>query len=90
MMTIVHPRERNLDEHRRHFMEQQASSHLFTLRIWSEVETDGILRWRGKLCHVPSGEVRHFLGWAALVPLLLEIIRHQPGANVDLYFDSTT
>lgn len=71
-------------------MEQQASSYFFTLRIWSEVETDGLLRWRGKLCYVPSGEVRYFLGWAALVPLLLEIIRHQPDTNVDLYFDSMT
>ena len=70
-------------------MEQQSSSHLFTLRIWSEAEADGVPRWRGKLCHVSSGEVRHFLGWAALVPLLLEIMRHQPDSSADLYFDST-
>jgi hypothetical protein len=53
------------------------------------VTEDGITRWRGKLCHVPSGETRHFLGWAALVPLLLGILRHQPEGNIDLYFDSS-
>jgi hypothetical protein len=69
---------------------QQQSSHLFTLRVWSEVEEDGVTRWRGKLCHVPSGDIRHFRGWAALVPLLLDILRHQPEAPHDLSLDSST
>ena len=70
-------------------MAQQPTSHLFTLRIWSEVEKDGITRWRGKLCHVSSGDIRHFLGWSALVPLLLDILRHQPEGSTSDYLDPT-
>lgn len=56
-------------------MEQSASSHLFTLRVWQETDDDGRIRWRGKLCHVASGEVHYFRGWSALVPLLLNMLR---------------
>ena len=69
---------------------QKQSSHLFTLRVWSEVEEDGVIRWRGKLCHVPSDDIRHFRGWAALVPLLLDVLRRQPDTTNDLSLDSAT
>ena len=68
---------------------QQKSSHLFTLRVWSEVEEDGVPRWRGKLCHVSSGNVRHFRGWAALLPLLLDALRHQPTEVIEIPLDTT-
>lgn len=68
---------------------QQQTSHLFTLRVWSEVADDGVTQWRGKLCHVPSSDVRHFRGWAALVPLLLDILRHQPEAARDIPVETT-
>jgi hypothetical protein len=62
---------------------KQTNSHLFTLRVWSEIDEDGAIRWRGKLCHVPSGNIRHFRGWSALVPLLLDTLRRYPNETSD-------
>jgi len=56
-------------------------SHLFTLRLWPEVDEEGNTRWRGKLRHIPSDTVHHFRGWASLVPLLLSILRQQAVAD---------
>lgn len=55
--------------------ETPPASHLFTLRVWPEKEEGGEIRWRGKLHHVPSGEIRYFRGWASLLPLLLDLLR---------------
>lgn len=59
-------------------MEHPPSSHLFTLRVWPEEEADGQMRWRGKLRHIPSDTTYYFREWAALVPLLLSILRQHP------------
>jgi hypothetical protein len=58
--------------------EHQTHSQLFTIRVWLEEEADGQAQWRGKLCHIPSGESRHFRGWAALIPLILSLLRRYP------------
>jgi hypothetical protein len=42
------------------------SSHLFTLRLWSEDLGSGQTDWRGKIQHVNSGEVRYFRDWPTL------------------------
>jgi hypothetical protein len=63
--------------------EHQSPSQLFTIRVWPEEETDGQPQWRGKLCHIPSGESRHFRGWAALIPLMLDLLRRPPSAGLD-------
>jgi predicted Zn-dependent protease len=87
MMTSVHPTEREKNQRVNIggcYMEQKSSSHLFTLRVWSEVAEDSEIRWRGKLYHVSSGEIRHFRGWAALVPLLLDLLRRHPADPNDL------
>ena len=55
--------------------EAPPTSHLFTLRVWPEVDEAGETRWRGKLRHIASGEIRHFRGWAALIPLILDMLR---------------
>ncbi|MEZ4643628.1 MAG: hypothetical protein R3E31_13000 [Chloroflexota bacterium] len=58
---------------------QQSNSQLFTVRVWVEPGENGRNEWRGKLRHVPSDEIRHFRGWAALIPLMLDILRrHTP------------
>jgi hypothetical protein len=45
-------------------------SHLFTIRIWEEeIEADST-ELRGKVQMFPSGEVRYFREWVALVPLV--------------------
>jgi hypothetical protein len=59
--------------------EEQSNSHLFTIRIWLD-EVDGQTQWRGKLCHIPSGESRYFRGWASLIALILYLLRHYPSA----------
>ena len=50
-------------------------SQLFTIRVWQETEADGQPQWRGKLHHIPSGQIRHFRSWAALIPLMLDMLR---------------
>ncbi len=54
---------------------QNPRSHLFTLRVWHEELGEGRQEWRGKLHHVASNEVTHFRGWAALLPVLLAMLR---------------
>lgn len=61
--------------------EQHPDSQLFTVRVWQE-KVDDQIHWRGKLRHVPSGEIRHFRGWAALIPLMLDMLRRRPGQNL--------
>jgi hypothetical protein len=48
----------------------QPPSHLFTVRIWSEVSVEGTVTWRGKVQHVPNGAWRYFQTWAALTNFL--------------------
>ena len=60
---------------------QQPDSQLFTIRVWQE-NVDDQMQWRGKLRHVPSGEIRHFRGWAALIPLMLDMLRRHPDPNL--------
>ncbi|MAT99811.1 MAG: hypothetical protein CL608_21940 [Anaerolineaceae bacterium] len=54
--------------------EEHAESQLFTIRVWLETDAGNQRQWRGKLRHVPSGEIRHFRGWAALIPLILDML----------------
>jgi hypothetical protein len=51
-------------------------SQLFTLRLWTEpgVLHPGAIRFRVQ--HLPSGEVRYFGDWPALIVYLASIIRH--------------
>lgn len=60
--------------------EQYAHSQLFTVRVWQAEDADGRTEWRGKLRHIPSGEIRHFRGWAALIPLMLDLLRRHGGS----------
>jgi hypothetical protein len=64
--------------------EQHAPSQLFTVRVWQAEDADGRTEWRGKLRHIPSGEIRHFRGWAALIPLMLDLLRrHSSSAGTN-------
>lgn len=45
----------------------QAPSHLFLVRLWSEVIDDDQEQWRGKVKHVTSGETRYFVDWPDFV-----------------------
>jgi hypothetical protein len=61
--------------------EEHAESQLFTIRVWLETDADNQRQWRGKLRHVPSGEIRHFRGWAALIPLILDMLNRYTTAK---------
>jgi len=61
--------------------DEQLDSQLFTIRVWSETDEDNQRQWRGKLRHVPSGEIRHFRGWAALIPLILDMLNRYATHN---------
>ncbi len=56
-------------------------SHLFTLRVWSEVVSDGKIVWRGQVKHVMSGEVRYFHDWQTLVEHLKAILASKEEAK---------
>lgn len=58
--------------------EQHSNSHLFTVRVRLEAPEEDHREWRGELRHIPSGEVRYFRGWVALIPLMLDILRRYP------------
>ena len=54
---------------------QTKQSHLFTLRLWSQEDEDGRIQWRGQIHHINNDDMRYFQDWAALIPLLLAMLR---------------
>ena len=65
---------------------QQARSHLFTVRLWSEELGNGLQEWRGKVQHVTSGEVRYFRDWSTLIAFLQRLLPSpipEPGSERD-------
>ncbi len=48
-------------------------SELFTVRLWRE-RLDDHWEWRGKVQHIPTGEVRYFRDWAVLIVVLQEML----------------
>ena len=50
---------------------RRAHSHLFLVRIWAQPDLHGLLTWRGKLQHIPTGEAHYFEDWTSLVVFLL-------------------
>ena len=51
------------------------ATHLFTLRLWCAEVGNGRREWRGRLHHVGHENVTYFRGWAALLPLILAMLR---------------
>lgn len=63
--------------------EQKSNSHLFTIRVWIEDDADNQMQCRGKLKHIPSGEIRYFRGWTSLIPLMLNLLRRYPSPQIN-------
>ncbi len=63
--------------------EHAQQNHLFTLRLWGEEAETGELEWRGQLYHVQSSTTRYFQEWAALIPLLLRMLRETGAMEID-------
>ena len=57
------------------------TSHLFTVRLWSEDLGDDLSEWRGQVTHVLSGEAHYFRGWQDLEAHLLAMVRQQEQAT---------
>jgi len=52
----------------------QDNSHLFTVRVWREAVSNTEAEWRGRLQHVPSGQVYYFRNWNSLIARLLSLL----------------
>ena len=52
--------------------EQHQRSHLFTVRIWSEILGDGRKEWRGQVRYVINNDTRYFREWSTLVAFIKE------------------
>jgi hypothetical protein len=52
----------------------QYDSHLFTVRVWQEAVSHNEAEWRGRLQHVPSGQVYYFRSWNELIAHLLSLL----------------
>lgn len=50
------------------------NSHLFTVRVWQEEISHTDAEWRGRLQHVPSGQVYYFRNWGTLIRHLLSML----------------
>lgn len=46
------------------------SSHLFSVRVWSEEVEEGHAEWRGKVHHILTGEQQYFRDWTTLIAFL--------------------
>ena len=53
------------------------TSHLFTVRLWSEDLGDDQVEWRGQVTHVLSGEAHYFRKWQELDAHLLAMVARQ-------------
>lgn len=59
-------------------------THLFTVRLWIEPDARDGPEMRGRVQHVPSGEVIYFRTWADLVTffeVVLKVARSPPCPN---------
>ena len=45
----------------------EATSQLFTLRVWVEELENGRFEFRGTLKHILTGETHHFRDWPTLI-----------------------
>ena len=50
------------------------NSYLFTVRVWQEAVNHQEAEWRGRLQHVPSGQVYYFRTWNMLIRNLLSML----------------
>ena len=49
-------------------------SHLFTVRVWKEEISDGLVEWRGKIQLLTNKDTRYFRNWTTLTSLLTAML----------------
>ena len=57
----------------------QYRSYLFTLRLWEERVDRDERKFRFKVQHVPSGEVRYFRDWSDVLAFVTSIVQEEGG-----------
>lgn len=63
--------------------QRKVRSQLFTLRLWTE---PGVLppnEIRFRVQHLPSGEVRYFRDWSALIAYLTSVFGNEEEHTID-------
>ena len=55
-------------------MSNGTSSHLFTIRIWTEEISKTESELRGKVLHVSTGETRYFRDWSKLLAFIQDMM----------------
>jgi hypothetical protein len=63
------------------------ASQLFTIRVWQEAADSTEPEWRGRLQHVPSGEVLYFRSWDMLVRHIVSMLPGREGATLHFAAD---
>lgn len=51
------------------------SSHLFTVRLWTELVSEGRTEWRGQVQHVLSRKIRYFREWPTRIAFFEQVSR---------------
>lgn len=59
-------------------------SHLFTLRVWTEMVDAEEREWRGTVQHVSSGESRHFRDWSTLIDHVIALLKRVEGRGSEI------
>lgn len=54
-------------------------THLFVIRIWEQVIEHGRTEWRGRVQHVPTGEVHYFREWADMLSIVQQMLPETGG-----------
>jgi len=49
-------------------------THLFVIRVWAQDIENGRSEWRGRVQHIPSGEVHYFREWADMVSIVQHLL----------------
>jgi hypothetical protein len=63
------------------------ASQLFTIRVWQETADSAKPEWRGRLQHVPSGEVLYFRNWDTLINHIVSMLPGGEGATLHFATD---
>ncbi len=54
-------------------------THLFVIRVWAQAIEHGHTEWRGRVQHVPTGEVHYFREWADMLTIVQQMLPAEGG-----------
>jgi hypothetical protein len=59
------------------------SRHMFSLSVWAEELEEGVVEWRGKIQHLPTGEAYYFRSWEMLLAHLRAMVGDSESQTAD-------